>query len=200
MLLKYVPGLLLHPEQTWQAIRAEDKSVVACYLELVLILALIPPAAGFYGTTRVGWQLGWGEPIRLTTDSALTIAVLYYLAILVAVGVVGKAIHWMAQTYGARPTLAQCVTLAAFTAVPLLLLGILQAYPVLLINFLVGLVALAYTVYLLYSGVPVMMGISKERGFLFSSAVLTFGLVSLVAMLAITVILWGFGVDPEYTY
>jgi hypothetical protein len=96
--------------------------------------------------------------------------------------------------------LAQCVTLAAFTAVPLLLLGVLQAYPVLLINFLVGLVALAYTVYLLYSGVPVMMGISKERGFLFSSAVLTFGLVSLVAMLAITVILWGFGVDPEYTY
>lgn len=200
MLLKYLPGLLLHPEQTWQAIRAEDKSITSCYLELVLILGLIPPAAGFYGTTQVGWQLGWGEPIKLTTGSALTIAVLYYGAILVAVGVVGKAIHWMARTYGASPTLAQCVTLAAFTASPLLLLGIMQAYPVLLINFLVGLVALAWTVHLLYSGVPVMMGISKERGFLFSSAVLTFGLVSLVAMLAITVILWGFGVDPEYTY
>lgn len=200
MLLKYLPGLLLHPEQTWRAIRDEDKSIASCYLELVLILGLIPPVAGFYGTTQVGWQLGWGEPIMLTTGSALTIAVLYYGAILVAVGVVGKAIHWMAQTYGANPTLAHCVTLAAFTASPLLILGIMQAYPVLLINFLVGLVALAWTVYLLYSGVPVMMGISKERGFLFSSAVLTFGLVSLVAMLAITVILWGFGVDPEYTY
>ncbi len=200
MLLKYLPGLLLRPEETWASIRATDKSIVSCYLELVLILGLIPPLAGFYGTTQVGWQLGWGDPVKLTTGSALTIAILYYGAILVAVGVVGKAIHWMAQTYGANPTLDQCVILAAFTASPLLLLGIMQAYPVLLINFLVGLVALAWTVYLLYSGVPVMMNISKDRGFLFSSAVLTFGLVSLVAMLAITVILWGFGVDPQYTY
>ncbi|NIU11195.1 MAG: hypothetical protein GWN81_20645, partial [Phycisphaerae bacterium] len=57
----------------------------------------------------------------------------------------------------------------------------------------------AYTVYLLYSGVPIMMGISQERGFLFSSALVTFGLVAFVAMLAITVILWGFGLAPEFT-
>ena len=199
MLLKHVLGILLEPKKEWQAIRAEDKSILACYLEYVIILALIPPFAGFVGTTYIGWQIGWGEPVKLTTASALPIAILYYFAILVAVFVVGKAIHWMATTYGAKPTLAQCVKLAAFTATPLLLLGLMQFYPVLWVNFLVGLVAVAYTVYLLYSGVPIMMGISQERGFLFSSAVLTFGLVAFVAMLAITVILWGFGIAPEFT-
>jgi hypothetical protein len=44
-----------------------------------------------------------------------------------------------------------------------------------------------------------MMDISKERGFLFSSAVITFGLVALVAMLANTVMLWGMGFAPEFT-
>jgi hypothetical protein len=72
-------------------------------------------------------------------------------------------------------------------------------YPVLWLNLLISLPALAYTVYLLYSGVPVMMGISKERGFLFSSAVLAVGLVMLVGVLAATVILWDIGIGPIYT-
>jgi hypothetical protein len=198
MLLKHIPGLLTQPAQQWQAIRDDSKSIAACYFEYILILALIPPVAGFIGVTRTGWQLGWGDPVKLTVGSALPIAVIFYLAILVAVFLVGKAIHWMATTYGATPTLAQCVKLAAFTATPLLLLGIVQLYPLLWLNFLVGLAALAYAVYLLYTGVPIIMNISQERGFLFSSAVLTFGLVSFVALLAVSVILWSFGLSPEY--
>jgi hypothetical protein len=199
MLINHVLGLLLNPKAEWQSIKREEKSIIQCYLELILILALIPPFAGFYGTTEIGWQIGWEQPVKLTSASALLIAVLYYVVILIAIFVVGKAIHWMATTYGSTPSLAACVRLAAFTATPLLLIGVMQFYPVLWVNFVVGLAALAYTVYLLYTGVPIMMDISKERGFLFSSAVITFGLVALVAMLAITVMLWGMGFAPEFT-
>jgi hypothetical protein len=199
MLINHVLGLLLNPKAEWQSIKREEKSIIQCYLELILILALIPPFAGFYGTTQIGWQIGWEQPVKLTSASALLIAVLYYVVILIAIFVVGKAIHWMATTYGSTPSLAACVRLAAFTATPLLLIGVMQFYPVLWVNFVVGLAALAYTVYLLYTGVPIMMDISKERGFLFSSAVITFGLVALVAMLAITVMLWGMGFAPEFT-
>jgi len=199
VLINHLLGLMLQPRQEWQAIRDNPKTVLQCYLELILILALIPPFAGFYGTTEIGWQLGWEEPVKMTTSSALPIAVLYYLAILVTIFLVGKAIHWMAETYGASPTLAECVKLAAFTASPLLLVGVVQFYPLLWVNFLVGLPALAYTVYLLYSGVPIIMNISVERGFLFSSAVVTFGLVALVALLAGTVLLWGMGLEPVFT-
>jgi hypothetical protein len=114
MLINHVLGLLLNPKAEWQSIKREEKSIIQCYLELILILALIPPFAGFYGTTQIGWQIGWEQPVKLTSASALLIAVLYYVVILIAIFVVGKAIHWMATTYGSTPSLAACVRLAAF--------------------------------------------------------------------------------------
>ena len=63
-----------------------------------------------------------------------------------------------------------------------------------------GLPVVGYTVYLFYTGVPVVMRIPPERGFLFSSAVLAFGMVALVAMLAVTVILWSQGFGPSFKY
>ena len=200
MLIKHLAGLFINPSREWEAIRDNHTSLAGIYTQFVLLLALLPPIAAYIGTTQVGWQVGWGAPVKLTSGSALAIVVPFYFAILVAVYVVGKAIHWMATTYGADPTLEQCVKLAAFTATPLLLLGVTALYPLLWLNFLIGLVALAYTVYLLFTGVPIMMNISQERGFLFSSSVVTFGLVSFVALLAVTVLLWGIGIGPEFTH
>ena len=128
----------------------------------------------------------------------MQIAVLFYITMLVAVFTVGKMIHWMGQTYGSKQSLPQCIALAAYTATPLFLIGIMLLYPLLWLNLLLGLPALGYTVYLLYTGVPVMMGVPKERGFLFASAVLAVGLVMLVGVLAATVILWGAGIGPVF--
>ena len=75
----------------------------------------------------------------------------------------------------------------------------MQLYPVLWLNFIVGLPALAYTVFLLYTGLPIMMEVSKDRAFLFSSAVIAVGMVMLVAILAATAILWGYGMAPVFT-
>jgi len=198
-MLSHVWGLLSHPEDEWKDIRKENCTIGKCYCSHVLLLAAIPPLAGYIGTTQVGWSVVSREVNRLTPESALWIAVLSYLTILVAVFTVGKLIHWMGQTYGAKQTLPQCIALAAYTATPLFLIGIMLVYPVLWLNLLIGLPALAYTVYLLYTGVPIIMGIPKERGFLFSSAVLAVGLVMLVAVLAATVILWDIGMGPVFT-
>jgi hypothetical protein len=199
MMLSHVWGLFADPEREWKAIRAEQCTVARCYCSHVLVLAAIPAVAFYFGTTLVGWQIGIREPVKLTHDSALQISIAFYLAMLVAVFTIGKTIHWMGQTYGSRQNLPQCIVLAAYTATPLFLIGLSLVYPQLWLNLLLGLPALAYTVYLLYSGVPVMMGISKERGFLFSSAVLAVGLVMLVALLAATVILWSMGAGPVFT-
>ena len=63
----------------------------------------------------------------------------------------------------------------------------------------VGTLAICYTVYLLYVGIPTFMNIHADEGFMFSSSVLAVGLVVLVAMIACSVILWGLGVGPVYT-
>ena len=199
MLLNHVWGLFAHPEDEWKTIRKERCTVTRCYCSHVLILAAIPALAGYFGTTQVGWDVPGGREIhKLTPQSALQIAILFYFAMLVAVVTVGALIHWMGKTYGSRQSLSQCIVLASYTATPLFLIGAMLLYPLLWLNMLIGLPALAYTVYLLYTGVPVMMGVSKERGFLFASAVLAVGLVMLVGLLVTTVILWDLGVGPIF--
>lgn len=199
MVLNHVVGLMTDPKKEWKAIKEERCSIGKCYCSHVLLLAAVPAVAGYVGTTQVGWSFGGFTVHKLTTESALQIAILTYLTMLLAVFSLGKAIHWMGQTYGSKQTLPQAIALAAYAATPLWLLGFFFLYPVLWINMLIGLPALAYTVYLLYTGVPVMMGVSAERGFLFSSAVLAVGLVMLVTVLAATAILWNMGLGPEVT-
>ncbi len=199
MLLNHVWGLFAHPEDEWKTIRKERCTVTRCYCSHVLILAAIPALAGYFGTTQVGWDVPGGREIhKLTPQSALQIAILFYFAMLVAVVTVGALIHWMGKTYGSKQPLSQCIVLASYTATPLFLIGVMLLYPLLWLNMLIGLPALAYTVYLLYTGVPVMMGISRERGFLFASAVLAVGLVMLVGLLVTTVILWDLGIGPMF--
>ena len=198
MILKHVWGILTEPRLTWGKIREEQWSPAEIYLTVLIPLALISPIAGFIGTTRFGWQIGPGGAVKLTQSSALQISIAYFGAILVSVFVIAMLIRWMSETYGDKKPLVRCLSIATYTAVPLFLIGVVQLYPVLWINFLFGLPALAYSVYLLYSGVPVMMDISPEKGFLFASAVLAVGLVALVGLLASTVVLWSYGLGPAF--
>jgi len=197
-MLSHLIGIFVNPKVEWEKIRDEQCSIGACFFSYVLLLAAIPPVSGYIGTTVFGWEIGAREAVKLSTDSALLIAIIFYLVMLVGVFTMGAMIHWMGQTYGAVQPLSRCITLAAFTATPLFLVGFVELLPILWLNFVVGLPALAYSVYLLYTGVPVMMEVSQDRGFLFSSAVLAVGLVALVCMLAAMAILWGNGFAPQF--
>ena len=198
MKINLIGNLLLHPAAGWEQVKAEGLSIKECYGKYVIPLALIAPIATFIGTSMVGWRVGSDDPVRLTTDSALKISVLTFFAMLVVVYVLARTIHWMAQTYDSDKPLSECFALAAFTAVPLFLVGITMVYPMPWFVYLVGLPALGYSVALLYTGVPVMMEVNKEQGFLFSSAILALGLVSLVGLIVVSVSFWGFGAGPSF--
>ncbi len=197
-MMSHIIGIFINPRKEWEAIRDDSCSVGKCYLSYVFLLAAIPPVSGYFGTTRFGWEIGAREAVKLSPDSALIIAISFYLVMLIGVFSMGLMIHWMGQTYSADQPLSRCITLAAFVATPLFLVGIFELFPLLWLNFVVGLPALAYTVFLLYTGVPIMMEVNEERGFLFSSAVLAVGLVALISMLAATAILWGNGFAPQF--
>ncbi|MBT8434058.1 MAG: YIP1 family protein [Gammaproteobacteria bacterium] len=200
MFIQHIIGLFTDPTSEWEKIREQQKNSQKSSAGHVFFLALIPAVSGYIGTTQVGWRIGVGDPIRITGDSALSIAVIYYLALLVGVFSIGWVIHLLGKAYEVVKPIPLCIALAAYTATPLFLIGIMQVYPVLWLNMLLGLPALAYTVYLLYSGLPIMMEIPTERGFLYSSAVLAVGLVALVSLLAMTALLWGMGLQPVFTY
>jgi len=198
MFLQHIIGLFTDPTNQWEKIREQYKSRSGG-IGFIFVLAAIPAISGYIGTTQVGWRIGVGDPVKITGDSAVMIAIIFYVAMIVGVFTIGWMIHLLGKAYEVERPLPLCLALAAYTATPLFLIGVMEVYPLLLLNMLLGLPALAYTVYLLYSGLPIMMEIPAERGFLYSSAVLAVGLVALVALLAMTALLWGMGLQPVFT-
>ena len=200
MVIQHIIGLFKDPAEEWKKIRKENCSVGRCYCSHVLFLAAIPPLAFFVGATEIGWSVGAkGAVTKIAHDIGLMYTVLFYISILAGIFIMGAATNWMSRTYEVEPNLARSIGLSAYTVTPLFIASISFIYPVPWLILLISLLALAYTVYLLYVGVPVMMQISSEKGFLYSSAILAFGLIMLVAALAGMVILWDFGLAPSYT-
>lgn len=197
-MMHHVVGLFTHPDQEWRQIRGEDESIRHLYLTHTLLLAAIPAISAFIGTTQVGWVIGGRAPVVLTQQAAAWMALMSYAAMLGGVAVMGMFIHWMARTYDKTPTLARSVAFATHTATPLFIGGVAALYPHLWLGMLVGLAAVAYTIYLLYVGLATFMGLGDDEGFLFSSSVLAVGLIVLVAICALSVIIWGLGVGPVY--
>ena len=196
MFLQHMMGVLHHPKEEWRLIREEHYSTLSCYTSHMVYLAAIPPLAAFIGTTQVGWSITGGEMVKLTVASALPIAIAFYFALLVGAGVMAWFIHWMEKTYGSNSSFDDCMVLTTFTATPMFLAGLAALIPILWLDMLIGMAAVAYTIHLLYTGVPEIMKIPKDRGFFFASSILTVGLVVLVGMLAVTAALWSTVLTP----
>lgn len=200
MFITHIPGLFTHPATEWRTIAEHRHSMVGVLAGHVMVLALIPALAWFYGVTNVGWTLPAGETVyRMTTESTVIIIGLFYWAMVVGTGALGYGVYWMSRTYGAEPTLGDAMALAAYTNTPLFIAGLTGLLPALWIDLVIGTAAACYSVYLLYLGIPSMMGVPRERGYLFASAALAVALVMFIAMMGATVILWELGAMPVFT-
>ncbi len=197
MILNHLWGLYAHPRDEWQTIEKRHESLMYSLMH-ILVVALIPTICGYYATAHIGWTIGVGEPIKISKGSAQLMAIAMYCALVIGVFTLAYLIQWMAKTFDSKPSFVQSLELAAYTATPMLMVGISALFPVLWFVALAGLAATAYSVYLLYSGVPIMMNIPEEKGFAYSSSVVTCGLVLLVAMMAVSAVMWTMGFGPEY--
>jgi hypothetical protein len=199
MILNHLWGLYAHPKQEWQAIDARHESLKFSLIHILLV-ALVPSVCAYFSAVHIGWSIGAGDPIRLTADSAVKMATAMYVALILGVFALAYLAHWMAHTFGSEPTYTQTLELASYTSTPLFMVGIAALYPELWFVMLAGLAGLAYSVYLLYVGVPILMHIPEERGFIYASSVVTCGLILLVCVLTITAMLWSSGFQPIYTH
>lgn len=199
-MIQHTFGLLTRPSAQWRTIAELPESSFRTLILYPCFFAILPAVAWYYGTSRVGWTVGdQGETIKLTVESARQITVLFYLAMLGSVAVIGYFVHWMSDTYGANSSLTKGIVIVGLTSTPLFIAGLVGFYPLLWIDLLIGVAAVSWSVYLLYLGIPIVMGIPEERGFLFSSAVVGVALVILICMMVGSVILWDYGAAPAFT-
>lgn len=191
--MNHVWGLFSHPAREMQYIKSDNETVTHHYLHHVLLLAAVPVICAFVGTTLFGWNFGNGAVVRLTVATGLGLAVLFYALMLAGVAVMGRFIWWMARNYPLRPSWQRCMIFAGYVATPLFLSGIVALYPVVWLCALAGTLALCYTGYLLYVGIPAFLNINHDESMSFSSSTLAIGVLVLEVLLALTVILWGYG-------
>ena len=189
----------LNPGAGWRSIAAHPVSIIQLYVLHTIPFALLPALCWYFGVTQQGWSVA-GDLVRLTPASALPMCVLFFLAMLAGVAFLGYMVHWMASSYGSVSTVARGMTLISYTASPFFLAGLLGLYPVLWLDILIGCLIACYCIYLLFRGTGLVMNVAPERSFLYASAVFAVALVSFVALLGATVVLWDLGPTPEYTY
>ncbi len=193
-------GFLFFPLKQWQLTATLKPDQYTPYLLYPVLLALIPGIAWYYGTTVSGWAVGDGEGVtRLTTQSALKLIIAFYFTMLISIAVVGYSISWMAKTYGVETTTSKGIVVSAFAATPLFIIGVVGFYPVLWLDLSLGVFAVCWSVYLLYTGIPIVMKMPKEQGFLYTSAIIAVCLVILMCIMGGTVILWDNGFMPVFT-
>lgn len=200
-MIQHTIGLLLQPREQWRKIADLPENSQNMLVLYPFIFAIFPAVAWYWGTSRVGWTVGsYNEVIRMTAESALQINILFYCVMVASVAIIGYFIHWMSDTYGAaNSTIAKGIMIAGLTATPLFVTGLVGFYPLLWLDLLIGVVAVSWAVYLMYLGIPIVMDIPQERGFLFSSAILAIALVILVSIMVVSILAWDYGAAPQFT-
>jgi len=188
MLVKHFSHIFYEPKHCLEDADREPAKITDIMLHIAF-LSLIPTVCGYIASVHIGWDLGIGTPFFMAQEQAVIIALAAYLSFNIGVYGLGYAICWLAKTFDVHPNALHCTELAVFTSLPLFALGFVALYPVLYLNVAVGMLAIAAAVYLLYVGVPIFMHIPEEEGFVYSTWVVTIGLVMLVVFLGAAVFL-----------
>jgi len=195
--VKELIGMLFRPQATWSALALESDSKIKSRLLLILLMAAIPPLGFYYGTTQVGWHSG-GELTKISAASAIPLMVLFYLALVASVVVIGLMTHWMSKTYNAQSFPIKGMVLIGMANTPIFLAGLLAFYPVWWFDIFIATAACCYTIRLLYLGVPKLMKVPEDLGMLYASALFAVALVYAVVVLGATVILWEYVAAPVF--
>lgn len=199
MILNHLWGIYTHPKEEWHAIDRKHESYFYS-LSHICIIALIPAIMSYYSAAHLGWSIGVGDIIKLGDRSALSLGIGMYFGLMVGVIALAIIMFELAKVFDSNPTFTQSLELAAYTATPLFMCGFAAFYPALWFVMMVAFIGVSYSIYLLYSGVPIMLHIPEDKGFIYSSAVVTAGLILLVILMVGSILLWSVIGDPVFIH
>jgi Yip1 domain len=168
-----VKRILVAPAAEWQVIEREPGDALVLFTRYVAILALIPAAARFIGTSIIGGY----APVATGLAGAITGYVLTFLTVYV----VALIIHLLAPRFGGERNFANALKLTVYSYTPAWLAGIFMMVPGLTFVRLLAL----YGFYLFWIGLPLLMRTPPERVARYAAVVIGCVLVFAVMMGAV---------------
>ncbi|MGJ7500672.1 Yip1 family protein [Variovorax sp. ZT5P49] len=172
-LVERAQSILLKPKATWPEIDAEPADAASLYKNYVMILALIPAVASFIGLSLIGIG-AFGVSFRVPIVSGLANMIVGYVLSLVMVFVLALIIDAMAPTFEGTRSQIGALKLSAYASTAAFVGGIFSLLPSLSV---LGALAALYGVYLLYTGLPVLMKCPPDKAIAYTAVVVVCAIV-----------------------
>lgn len=189
-LIERVQRILLQPKDAWRDIEAEPTDTRTLFTRYAMVLAAIPAVCGFIGMSLIGLG-GFGITVRVPFVAGLVNMVVSYVMSLAGLFVLGLIIDALAPTFGGQKNPQQAMKVAVYASTAALLGGVFSLLPALA---MLGLLAALYSIYLLYTGLPVLMKSAPAKSVAYTVVVIIAALVVGVVIGAVsTLVLPGTG-------
>jgi len=172
-LVERVQAILLKPKATWPEIDAEPADAASLYRNYVMILALIPALASFIGLSLIGVG-AFGVSFRVPLASGLANMIVGYVLSLVMVFVLALIIDAMAPTFEGTRSQIGALKLSAYASTAAFVGGVFSLLPSLSV---LGALAALYGIYLLYTGLPVLMKCPPDKAVAYTAVVVVCAIV-----------------------
>ena len=181
-LIERVQSILLKPKQTWPVIAAEPADVASIYSRYVVILAAIPAICAFIGYTLVGAG-AFGVTYRLPIATGLVQMVVGYLLSLAIVYVLALIVNALAPTFGGTKDMVAALKVVAYGSTAGFVGGVFSLLPMLA---WLGLLASFYSIYLIYTGLPVLMRCPPEKAGAYTAVVVVCTILAMIVLGAVS--------------
>lgn len=165
-------NIIAKPKEEWAIIDQESDQVERLVKSYILPLAAIPPVAGLIGSLAFGYNI-LGINYRPSAGEAVATALVQYILGVAMIFVVALVIEYLAPHFGGKADRLKAVQLSAYSATASWLAGIFQLIPALAMLSTLGL----YGLYLLWTGLPILMRVPQDKLLFYFLSILGIALV-----------------------
>lgn len=190
--------IVLNPRGTLKKLK--DEKITKEYLLIYLGIVAFPTLIGvIIGQGVVGISGGWGSYsflYRVPIGWAVAWGIAQYVLLIIGVIVFGYVVNFLAPNFSSKANLMQSMKLVAYATTPVLLAGIFNIYPPLGI---ISLLALIYSLYILYIGLPIYLNTPKneKRIVYIIVSIIIFAVIMIVIGVIVSAVMWGLiGYNP----
>ena len=188
-LIERVQAILLKPRDTWATIARESSDTASIYSGYLVYLAAIPALAGFIGFSVIGMDM-FGVSYRVPILAGLVNMVVGYVLSLVMIYVMALIANALAPKFDGEKNLLSALKLIAYGATASMLGGLFNLIPAL---SMLGILAALYTIYLIYTGIPILMKAPQNKALGYTAVLILCGIVAGLIIGAASAMLTGGG-------
>jgi len=171
-------GLLVSPGRAWARIAEAPAEPRPLFLRYALPLAALPALCSVVGVLVFGFNIA-NVGVHMSVVGLILGALTGYALTIGAVWALARFIDLTAPAFDGRRDRRAALNLVVYAATAMWVGGLAEIYPSLGIP--VGILAGLYSLYALYVGLPVMMGVPEDRRLTAFAAVLIVILLLAVA-------------------